>query len=189
MRKILQVVTGTIVLAGAIPTLGFAAADPQPQSAVWISKETQLVSMAFTTHYSCDGFRDKVHAILLDLGARKEDLKVRESGCSAPDGRPSPMARVAITMSVLAPTGNAAADSAIPAQWKTVELRGNSSRYLDPGDCELVDQVRQQLLPLFTTRNLDANISCTPHQLSPTGPVLKVDVLSPTPEKDALAAK
>lgn len=187
MPKILSSVTAAILIAGIIPNSGFGASDPQTQPAVWTPKETQLVSMAFTTHYSCDGFRDKVQAILLDLGARKEDLKVREAGCSAPEGRPSPAARVSIKMSVLTPATDAANASVVPAHWKTVELRGNGSRYLDPGDCELVDQVRQQVLALFTTRNVDATITCTPHQLSPTGPVLKVDVLSAAPEKNALA--
>ncbi len=189
MRKLLKAITAAIAIAGVVPNSGFGATDPQTQPAVWTPKETQFVSMGFTTLYSCDGLRDKVQAILLDLGARKDDLKVREYGCSAPEGRPSRVAGVSIKMSVLTPATDAQSPSVVPAYWKTVELRGNGSRYLDPGDCELVDQVRQQVLPLFTTRNVEADIHCTPHQLSPTGPVLKVEVLSPAPEKKAVAER
>src|SRR5690242_12321576 len=47
----------------------------EPQSAVWTEKELTFVYQGFTTRYSCDGLRDKVRGVLLDLGAQKKGLK------------------------------------------------------------------------------------------------------------------
>ena len=40
------------------------------QSAVWTQKEFQFVYQGFTTKYSCDGLRDKMRTVVLELGAR-----------------------------------------------------------------------------------------------------------------------
>jgi hypothetical protein len=39
--------------------------------------------------------------------------------------------------------------------------------------------VKQQVLPLFTTRNVDLKSTCIPHQLTPGGTQLTADVLAP----------
>ena len=62
----------------------------EPQLAVWTDKELTFVYQGFTTRYSCDGLRDKVRGVLLDLGAQKKGLKVMQLGCSSPSGRPDP---------------------------------------------------------------------------------------------------
>ena len=41
-----------------------------------------------------------------------------------------------------------------------------SPRELSAGDCELVEQFRNTLLPMFTARNLDDHTTCIPHQNS-----------------------
>src|SRR5215472_13154586 len=95
-----------------------AAAPTDSQAAVWTPKELTFVFMGFTTHYSCDGLRDKIRHVLSELGARR-DFKVDDYGCSSPYGRPDPFPGVRIRMQVLQP---AAADdkSAEPvgAHWQ-----------------------------------------------------------------------
>ena len=59
--------------------------------------------MGFTTHYTCDGLRDTIKEMLLQLGARKDDLKVTEQPCSGDPDRPNPFPGVKIKMSVLQP--------------------------------------------------------------------------------------
>src|SRR5882672_12674666 len=51
-----------------------------PIAAVWKEQHLEFFYMGRTSRYSCDGLRDKVRAMLLDLGARR-DLKISAVGC------------------------------------------------------------------------------------------------------------
>src|SRR5271170_1760556 len=51
-----------------------------PMPAVWKEQHLSFTYMGRTSRYSCDGLRDKVRALLLDLGARR-DLKITALGC------------------------------------------------------------------------------------------------------------
>ena len=142
----------------------------EPQSAVWTDKELTFVYMGFTTKYSCDGLRDKVRGVLLDLGAQKKDLKVMQLGCSSPTGRPDPFPGVRVKMRVLQPASGTAEDKEAPvaAHWKPVDLKLRDSFTTDSGECELVEQIRHAIVPLFATRNVDLNTNCIPHQATAT---------------------
>jgi hypothetical protein len=151
------------------------------QSAVWTQKEFQFTYQGFTTKYSCDGLRDKVRQILLQFGARKEDLKVYGYGCSS-SGRPDIFPGVSVKMSVLVPAGSAATTQgapALPSHWQAVRLKLDNSSLAEAGECELIEQVKHKVLPLFTSRNVDLQDFCVPHQLSPGGTRLVADVLMP----------
>jgi hypothetical protein len=155
-------------------------ASAEPQSAVWTEKELTFVYQGFTTRYSCDGLRDKVRGVLLDLGAQKKDLKVMQLGCSSPSGRPDPFPGVRVKMSVLQPATATGDDKQPPvaAHWKPVDLKLRDSFSTDSGECELVEQIRQKIVPLFAARNVDLKTSCIPHQASATRPSLKLEVLA-----------
>jgi hypothetical protein len=167
---------------------GAAAAAPK-EMAVWTPKEIQFTYMGFTTHYTCDGLRDQVREMLLQLGARKEDLKVYEMPCSGDPDRPNPFPGVKIKMSVLTPAPSTVSDvnQMVPAQWKTVKLPHRESLLNGAGQCELLEQFKQKVLPLFTTRNVDLKATCVPHQLDPLGTLLTADVLV-TNEKERQAS-
>jgi hypothetical protein len=147
--------------------------------AVWTPKEVQFTYMGFTTLYSCDGLRDDIREMLLQLGARKDDLKVYEQPCSGPPDRPNPFPGVRIKMSVLTPAPSTESDVShmVQAQWKTVKLPYRESGINAAGQCELLEQFKKTVLPLFTTRNVDLVATCVPHQLSPLGTKLQADVL------------
>jgi hypothetical protein len=115
---------------GEAPT---AAADAQP--AVWTHKEKRYTYMGFTSHYSCDGLRDKIRATLLKFGARK-DLEVTSTACAGGPGRPVPFPGVSI-----------------------------------------IEQIKEQLLPLFTTRNVQYQSTCIPNQLQIGSTQLRAEVL------------
>jgi hypothetical protein len=162
-----------------------AATNETDQSAVWTPKELRFIYQGFTSTYSCEGLRDKVREILLQLGARK-DLKVSETPCSGLAGRPTPFPGVTIKMNVLQPAAgkdDSQDSEVIPAHWKTVRLRPDRSALDEAGDCELVEQVKQTLLPLFATRNIEFSSNCVPHQLQLGGTRLRADVLV-TDQKD-----
>jgi hypothetical protein len=151
------------------------------QSAVWTSKELHFVYMGFTTKYSCDGLRDKVRDVLIKLGAQR-DLKVYETGCSVRSGMPAPFPGVMVRMSVLEPASTASSavqePSVVRAHWKPLDLKLDRTSRADSGECELVEQIKQQILPLFAVRNVDFSADCVPHQLSPMTPRLRAEILA-----------
>jgi len=122
-----------MVAAGAVAvllTVGVAAGESGAPAAggeaVWTPRELLFIYHGFTTKYSCDGLRDKVRSILLQLGAR-EDLTVTETPC-AELGRPDPFPGARIKMNVLQPaagTGGTAGTQAVPGHWTTVDLASN----------------------------------------------------------------
>jgi len=170
--------------ADAVPTgdslasRSVAAQAATTEPAVWTQKEVQFTYMGFTTHYTCDGLRDTVREMLLQLGARKDDLKVYEQPCSRPD-RPDPFPGVKIKMSVLQPAAGASgADSPlVEAYWKPIKLPYRATGLDAAGQCELLEQFNHTVLPLFTTRNVSLNARCVPHQLDSVGTSLQAEVL------------
>src|ERR1700722_18073955 len=197
---------GTPVLAAAavvsfgawvgVPSLAAAADDAAPAAqpaapaefAVWTQKEVQFTYMGFTTHYTCDGLRDDIRDMLLQLGARKSDLKVTEEPCSGNPDRPNPFPGVKIKMSVLqpAPAQLSPDTPLVESHCKAVKLPHRETGINAAGQCELLEQFNHTIMPLFTTRNLDLHATCVPHQLEPLGTKLQAEVLV-TDQKKAAA--
>jgi len=191
-RLIVPAVVGCVLglPAWAAENAPVPAPAGEPQSAVWTDKELTFVYQGFTTRYSCDGLRDKVRSVLLDLGAQKKDLKVMEMGCSSPTGRPDPFPGVRVKMRVLQPADSpdaakAADPTPVAAHWKPVDLKLRDSFTTDSGECELVEQIRQKIVPAFAARNVDLRTTCIPHQATVARPVLKMEVLFPDASKEA----
>jgi hypothetical protein len=160
-----------------------ASADTASQApAKWVARKLHFSYVGFTTHYSCDGLRGQVKDILQQLGARDTDLVVKTSGCTRLEG-PEVFPGVNATFSALEPasgTNPAAADSQpVTARWEKVTLNSDTTRRTNAGGCELIEQVKKYILPLFTTRNLSFASSCFPHAESLTGAQLSVEVLLP----------
>ena len=88
------------------------------------------------------------------------------SSCIVLNG-PSPDATVKMTFYSLAPLQVADNEGEpvakhIPAVWRHVSLRDHSPITLVASDCELVAQFRDQILPLFTSRNIMDRTRCRP---------------------------
>jgi hypothetical protein len=181
MRR-LAVFTSVTALACVAARASPAASDDEP--AAWVTRELTFSYHGFTTTYSCDELRAKVKDILLELGARP-DLQVQSSGCTRIVG-PDPFAGVRIRMEVLQPAA-AQGGASVAAHWKRVDLLANQDPVWALAQCELLTQIRQQVLPLFTTRNVDAVTSCQAHQMAPGSLRMKADVLVPdqTPQSAA----
>lgn len=72
--------------------------------------------------------------------------------------------------------------------WRKVEIDGRGPRRLvAAGDCELVEQFTRDVLPLFTTRNVDDRTRCTPHQRSAFDVQLSFEAIGPVPSADVAA--
>jgi hypothetical protein len=198
LKTVWQAAIAAAAIVLSAPGWAAAAEGTAPPAdvgaALWTPKELTFVFQGFTSRYSCDGLLAKMRHVLVMLGAR-DDLKVGPYGCASPAGAPDPFPGVRIKMNVLtpAPTGGAAAgDSAasVPAQWKRIEVRLDRDPVWEAGDCELLEQIQQKILPQFTTRNVEYRSNCVPHQLSPGGTWLRAEVLIADQKGDkALASK
>jgi hypothetical protein len=152
----------------------------------WQSHKYSFQFLGFTTTYSCDGLADKVKILLLSAGARA-DAKSQPGACASGFGRPDKFARADLTFASLAPLqGNAPSDTKpVNGTWRTVAWSARSPRELRLGDCELVEQFRSLVLPMFTTRNVVSNTTCIPHQESGSVIDLKFEVFGPLPKPPA----
>ena len=164
----------TSIVAWASSPQTSAADTPAPsEPAVWVPKVLTFTYRGVTAHYTCDALQTRVKALLLELGARP-DLKVMTWGCArqiAPDILPG----VTVQMNVLQPAASGAAPLA--AHWKRVDLLANRSPSEAAGDCELISQIKLNVLPLFSVRNVDYSATCVPGQLHTGTTRLAADVL------------
>ncbi|MEA3158891.1 MAG: hypothetical protein QOD95_439 [Gammaproteobacteria bacterium] len=166
------------VLAGVglMFSLPLWAADElagSPVPAVWKEQRLDFSYMGRTARYSCEGLRDKMRSLLLDLGARR-DLKVSLLGCneSAPlrQGYLGPRLSIVFSSPVLP---DAAAKplrpgdlSAVQARYESFTLTSDAFRNYGVGDCELVEEFARQILPKFATKDVKQDITCVPYQAS-----------------------
>jgi hypothetical protein len=169
------VAAGAVSAAQAADTAGAPAAH-------WVQRKLDYTYMGFTTHYSCDGLRDNVRELLLALGARKRDLEIQSVGCTRLTGVepfPGVRAKFWVLVPVTPDEGGKAGDTLVPAtQWQTVDLVRDQRGYAtDRGQCELLEQIKRQALPLFTSRNLNFHSSCVPHEITVGDIQFSVDVL------------
>jgi hypothetical protein len=160
-----------------------AAATHTPGS--WQKHQYSFAFLGFTSTYSCDGLADKLNKLLLAAGARA-DVKSVPGACAAGFGRPDKFARADLTFYTLAPIGDAAVEQPIDGIWRPVTLANRSPRELVVGDCELVEQFRDQVLKkMFATRNIVSHTTCIPYQESGSVIDLRFDSLVAAPQVGA----
>ena len=174
--------------------------------AVWQVQEIRLPYFGTTTIYSCDGLRDKMKSILHDLVGKRYAVTIL--GCADPS-RPQPNLTVSMVVAspmpatdenvkavandtkhaeLLArlkrkgaePIGNEAFDAVTKRVVLRVKAPGSGG---GSGDCELLEQVRSQVLNKLGAKVIKDEVSCVPHQGVAGNPELVVDVLAPAAAK------
>jgi hypothetical protein len=187
----------TALCAGCAVALfgaGVGRADPAaaPEAGVWQKHQYNFNFMGFTSTYSCDGLADKLEVLLTAAGARA-DSKAQPGACASGFGRPDKFARATLTFYTLAPADSAASgsqtaaggaaasgdQSTVKGTWRTVTLADRKPSTLHVGDCELVEQFKQWVLPMFSTRNVVNRTTCIPHQESGSLIDLTFDAFAP----------
>jgi len=139
-----------------------------PVQAVWKEQRLNFFYQGQTSRYSCEGLRDKVRAMLLDLGARR-DLDVAALGCE----RPTAAVRLAAAGPSLAlvfaapaladarPRAARGADAAVlDARFESFAIAADVFRNMGVADCELVQDFARQILPKLVTRDLKQAVVC-----------------------------
>ena len=179
-----------------------AAAGPVV-NAIWVEKDLAFSYLAFTTFYSCGGLRDKVRWVLREIGARP-GFKVRVRGCmnlTGPELMPRVEIRAALPMEATpellaelekqAPkreliakvTGKPATEATaqFATRWRQVRFDPTATSRIEPGDCELMEQLRDAVFVPFRLRLVEDSMSCPPKQVVLYGIRLSVEVLEPVP--------
>jgi hypothetical protein len=182
------------LLAGSI-ALAADAADSagQGQPGSWQPHSYEFHFMGFTSTYSCDGLAEKLQLLLRLVGARPHATVV--ALCARGNGVPDRLAQASLKFSTLqpadpnAPGAAASAPESAPGVWRHVELTPRHPFDLQTGDCELVEQFRDTLLPMFATRNVNNQVTCVPHQDSGSNFSLSFDVFAPPPPVKGAPAK
>jgi hypothetical protein len=201
-------------IAPATPTSAAPAppdARAAVEEGVWIRREHDFTYLGLTSFYSCDSLASKLRTLLKMAGAR-DDLRASPRGCAEglsqisrfpsarlvfwtfvpaalapppPEAKPAPPAKQLGKDAPKLKRGDVIAPEPGTGAWRTVTIDGRRvSSLIEPGDCELVEQFRREVLPLFTTRNVGGNLRCTPHQVQPWDVDLTFDVLGPVPSAD-----
>ena len=171
MRTVRPIAVVMLASSLLFVSLAAVAADEPtaaPLAAKWVPRKihfmyTPVTPSSVTTYYSCDKLQAQITTILQQLGAR--DAVVEPFGCVT-NGGPERFAGVDATFSVLEPAASAdqaaVSSDSVAAHWDKVTLRSGAS-------CDLIEQVKRDILPLFTTRN----------QSSGCSPRFNVEVLRP----------
>jgi hypothetical protein len=184
--RMLAITSMALLCGAAAPWSAFAddaAASPGP--GVWQKHIYTLQFMGFTTTYSCDGLADKVKVLLIAAGARP-DSKSQPGVCSKGWGRPDKFAQANLTFYTLEPAGadSSAGGAPVNGSWRPVIFAVRSPREVGTGDCELIEQFRSLVLPMFATRNVDDHTTCVPHQDSGSVINLKFESFAALPAKN-----
>jgi hypothetical protein len=133
--------------------------------AQWKVYQIRFNYYPFRTFYSCDAIERKLERLLLLLGARN-DARV-EMRCFGNDNLKSRREHRSYKM-LLAFAMPVPADKTditkeiIPAEWKETRVAGSLSRYLDGGDCELVDQFQRFVIPHLEIKKSTNSLHCSP---------------------------
>jgi hypothetical protein len=183
MRNV-RMVAG-IGLLFALPLCAGVTGTGAPFAAVWKEQRLDFLYIGRTARYSCEGLRDKVRAMLLDLGARR-DLKVSVVACDETANgfsRSSIGPRLGIVFSSPALPDAGALPlhpkdlAAVDARFEPFTLTSDAFRNYGIGDCELVEQFTRQILPKLATRDVTKDITCVPNQLSGTRFFVRGEIL------------
>jgi hypothetical protein len=187
-----------------LPLASQAADGSAPIQATWKTQEIRYSYVGFTTAYDCDAMESRLKEILHALGAH-EQTRVSAQGCMF--SRPSRNFFITITTATPIPVTDAPKaatktstsreellkrlgvksqqlDETFPAEWKTVELSRDRKLDLQPGDCELMQGLRDHVLPKLAVKIVADRVQCIPHQLSVQTPELTVSALVPAATPD-----
>jgi hypothetical protein len=190
MRSVLAIAGVGLLLT--LPMWTVAAETGDPVAAVWKEQRLTFTYMGRTSRYSCDGLRDKMMALLMDLGARR-DMKVSRVGCfeDRPSTKPAYLSpSLALVFSSPALPDPAAQPlhegdlAAVDARFEPFTLTSDAFRNLSVADCELVEEFARQILPKLSARDVKSDITCVPYQASGSRFMVRGQILRALPRAE-----
>jgi hypothetical protein len=170
-----------LLLSGSVARAQ-SQADTAVVEAVWKPQQINFVYRGYSTLYSCGGLQDKLEKILETVGAR-DHVELRRYSCD--DALSIASFQIALASPVEATPENVqeltsydARDELIarvrgerlasaedlprfPAVWKTISFARSREMRLEPGDCELVQQLRRHVLPRMSVQIVSDRVHCS----------------------------
>jgi hypothetical protein len=189
-----------IAMGPVANAIAAAPAEGETVEAVWKAQQVNFEYRGYSTIYSCQSLEDKLAVILRSVGAR-EDLQLRSYACNEEIGvarfqvlLQSPVA--ASEANIREITTHAAKDELVArvngeklatpedlprftAVWKTVSFARDQDMRLERGDCELVKQLRREILPRLSVQVVKDNVRCSSSMGNVGRPRLIVSALVP----------
>lgn len=162
-KLFLSLLAASCLLQTGIASTQGPAEQTENVQAQWQPHKLDFQFMGFRTYYSCTSLEDRLEQLLRDLGA-KPDVHVSATGCSPSEISRTITARIRLSMPANAGSAVTADNPVFPAQRKTVTLAIHSGRQIGAGDCELLEQVRDQLLPALQLKIVKDDLHCFPGQ-------------------------
>jgi hypothetical protein len=154
-----------VLLCGAAVSQRSVAVE-STSAGVWQKQKYSFVFTGFTTDYSCDGLAVKLEVLLIAAGARA-DARAHAGACGQ-FGQVDKISVADLDFYTLTPASRTAEGERVDGAWRTVALAERSPRDIARGDCELVEQFKAHVLPLFTTREVVDQTTCIPNQAAGT---------------------
>ncbi len=176
LRLLARLFWGSVASIGLLQVSHAAGAETAaaPVTAVWKAHEVKLHYYGFTTYYTCSGIEDRLETILKQLGAN-DDVRVSASGCMGVNDVSNMIsARIRVRMPVASPSNGAESFSAVSSP---VTLRTLRAGEVGAGECELLEEVRDRLLPALNIAVVSDDLLCVPRQASHVSRSLKVSAL------------
>lgn len=187
-------------LLAIVPAAVMAGAPDVPVTAVWKAQQVNFEYRGYSTIYNCRSLEDKLQVILRSVGAR-DDVRLQSYVCN--EQLNLVRFQISLQSPVIASEANireltthdskeelvarvndqqlpGAADlERFPAVWKTVSFARDRYMRLERGDCELVQQLRQQILPRMSVQIVKDDIRCSSAMGNISAPHLTVSALVP----------
>ena len=206
-KRLLAALAYIIAAAPAGLAIAGSSADAGSVEAVWKAQQVNFEYRGYSTTYSCRSLENKLETILRSVGAR-EDLQLQSYACDEQLGiarfqilLQSPVA--ATPENIRDITTHDAKDELIArvqgeklaraedvqrftAVWKTVSFARDRRMRLERGDCELIQQLRQQILPRMSVHIVKDNVRCSSSFGNVGPPRLTVSALVPAEREEKL---
>ncbi len=162
------------------------SAGQPPVTGTWVHRHAMFTYFGISSLYSCDGLEDNIRALLVHLGARKEDAKVNARGCPHGSSVPGRNSIIELDFYSLSPSADANSANTVPARWTPVLVSETQPYFMGRGDCELVQELKDILSKNFSFRGLNYRTECVPYQQHVNQFSVKAEALMPLA---AMAAK
>lgn len=134
----------------------------QTIEAQWQVHQVRFRYFGFGAHYTCAGIETTLRRLLKVIGAR-DDVRVENSCFGSNEVQRFHRINLAFALPVPADKSELSKEI-IPAEWQAVKLNGRRARYLDEGDCELIEQFYRHVMPKLGFKQIKNRMRCIPRR-------------------------
>jgi hypothetical protein len=170
--------TGSLRWLTASAILSTATVLAADGPGVWQQHQLRFNYLGVTPTYSCEGLKDNLQALLRESGAGPQ-MSVVPGPCVNGYATPEKLIYANLKFSTLMPaSGDTGSADVTSGSWHPVTISPRNIS-LQGGNCELVEEFRDKVLPLFATRNVKSNLNCIPFQSTGYQFSLSFEVFAP----------